>query len=60
MQGLLVLGSQARDKLKGDEWSDLDLLLLTDQPNDFMQSDKWLKAFGDVVCVIDEETPQMN
>jgi aminoglycoside 6-adenylyltransferase len=56
IRGLLVLGSQVRDKFEGDEWSDLDLLLLADQPNVFMQSDTWLKVFGDVVCVIDEET----
>jgi hypothetical protein len=57
IQGLLILGSQVRDKFEGDEWSDLDVLLLADMPNVFMQSDTWLKDIGEVVCVIDEETP---
>lgn len=57
IQGLLILGSQVRDKNEGDEWSDLDVLLLADAPNVFMQSDAWLTFLGEVVCVVDEETP---
>ena len=56
IQGLLILGSQVRDKNAGDEWSDLDVLLLADTPNVFMQSEEWLSMLGEVVCVIDEET----
>ena len=56
IQGLLILGSQVRAKFKGDEWSDLDVLLLADTPNVFMQSDEWLNILGEAVCVIHEET----
>lgn len=56
IQGAIILGSQVRDEFEGDEWSDLDVLLLADTPSDFMQSDKWLDFLGEVVCVVVEET----
>jgi len=57
IQGVIILGSQVRDEFAGDEWSDLDVLLLADTPSDFMQSNKWLDFLGEVVCVVIEETP---
>ncbi|MBE0528333.1 MAG: aminoglycoside 6-adenylyltransferase [Thermoleophilia bacterium] len=57
IQGVIILGSQVRAEFEGDEWSDLDVLLLADTPSDFMQSDNWLDFFGNVVCVVNEETP---
>jgi len=56
IQGALILGSQARDEFEGDEWSDLDVLLLADTPSVFMQSNKWLGILGEIVFVIVEET----
>ena len=56
IQGLLVLGSQVRDQYKGDEWSDLDVLLLAVAPHVLMRSNAWLNLLGEVVCVVEEET----
>lgn len=56
IQGTLILGSQVRSEFEGDEWSDLDVLLLVDNPDVFMQTDTWLPFFGDIVCVTVEET----
>ena len=33
IKGSLILGSQVRNELEGDEWSDLDVLLLADKPH---------------------------
>lgn len=52
----IILGSQVRDEFKGDEWSDLDVLLLVDNPQVFLQTDTWLAFLGEIVCVIVEET----
>jgi aminoglycoside 6-adenylyltransferase len=56
IQGAIILGSQVRQEFEGDEWSDLDVLLLVDNPDVFMQTDTWLARFGEVVCVTVEET----
>jgi aminoglycoside 6-adenylyltransferase len=52
----LLLGSQVREEGEGDEWSDLDVLLLVDDPSVFMQTDTWLAVFGEIICVTVEET----
>ena len=57
IQGVIILGSQVRDEFEGDEWSDLDVLLLAENPSDFIRSDKWLDFFGEVACAVIEETP---
>lgn len=57
IHGLVVLGSQVRQEFAGDEWSDLDVLLLADNPREFLQDDAWLAFLGEVVCMIVEETP---
>jgi aminoglycoside 6-adenylyltransferase len=56
IRGSLILGSQVREELEGDEWSDLDVLLLADKPPLLMNTDNWLESFGEVVCVTFEET----
>jgi aminoglycoside 6-adenylyltransferase len=53
----LVLGSQVRAVEPGDQWSDLDLLLLAEAPAALLQRRDWLAAFGPLVCVTVEETP---
>jgi aminoglycoside 6-adenylyltransferase len=53
----ILLGSQVREDLPGDEWSDLDVLLLVDDPQVYMQDINWLTVLGDVSCTILEETP---
>jgi aminoglycoside 6-adenylyltransferase len=57
VQAAVALGSQVRRDLPGDEWSDLDVLLLVDDPQIFLRSDDWLAFLGEVACAIVEETP---
>ena len=52
----IILGSQVRDEFEGDEWSDLDVLLLVDHPQVFLQTDTWLAFLGEIVCAIVEES----
>lgn len=52
----LILGSQVREEFEGDEWSDLDVLLLVDSPQMFLQTDTWLTFFGGIICSTVEET----
>jgi len=53
---MLALGSQVRQDFAGDEWSDLDILLLVDNPQVLLNGDAWLTNLGEVVCAIIEET----
>jgi len=53
---VIVLGSQARDEFAGDEWSDLDVLLLVDRPLEFIQDSAWPAFLGEIACATVEET----
>ncbi len=44
--GALVIGSQARADHPADEFSDLDLVLVVEDPSYFLQSDEWLLPVG--------------
>ena len=56
IKGSLILGSQVREELEGNEWSDLDVLLLAEQPHFLINTVDWLEFFGEAVCVTFEET----
>ena len=43
---LIVVGSQARKVQKADEHSDLDIIIIVDDPNYFIISDEWIKNIG--------------
>ena len=43
LQAALVIGSQARDDHPADDNSDLDIIMIVDHPDSFIQSDEWLK-----------------
>jgi aminoglycoside 6-adenylyltransferase len=53
----IVLGSQVRSEAPGDEWSDVDILLLVDDPTPYLQTNTWLDFLGERVCELVEETP---
>lgn len=42
----LLLGSQARDDKKADEYSDADIMIIVDDPDYFISSDEWLNEIG--------------
>ena len=46
VHALVVVGSRARLKPAADEWSDLDLVLFTDQPERYAVDGAWLSSFG--------------
>ena len=43
---LLLIGSQARTEMKADEFSDTDLIMVVQNPDDFIHADSWLKQIG--------------
>lgn len=53
----IVIGSQIRTESPGDQWSDLDLLLLADDPAALIECDDWLHQFGTPVCTTQEVVP---
>jgi aminoglycoside 6-adenylyltransferase len=57
IHAVILLGSQVRKEFTGDEWSDLDVLLLADDPQVLLRSDAWLAFLGERVCGVMEETP---
>jgi aminoglycoside 6-adenylyltransferase len=46
VRAVLVVGSQARADTPADEWSDIDLALVVDDPTPYLASAEWLGAFG--------------
>lgn len=42
IQAAIIIGSRARTDVPADDWSDLDLILLTDKPDPYINSENWL------------------
>lgn len=57
IEGVIVIGSQARNVMQADQWSDLDLMMLVHTPDVFLSGNQWLNRFGKVVCVFNDVTP---
>ncbi|MBN2305012.1 MAG: aminoglycoside 6-adenylyltransferase, partial [Anaerolineae bacterium] len=57
IEGAVIIGSQARDELAADQWSDLDVMLFLHDPVVLLDSRDWLDQFGNVVCVFNEIVP---
>jgi aminoglycoside 6-adenylyltransferase len=43
IQAAIIIGSRARTDAPADEWSDLDIILLTDTPDRYIDSEDWLE-----------------
>ena len=56
VQAAFVIGSRARLDRPADEYSDLDLVLVVDDPNCFLSADDWLNAIGCFNISFDEYT----
>ena len=56
IKALLLVGSQARDNVSADRWSDLDLIFLVDDPARYAEDAGWLREFGTPVVTFLEET----
>ncbi len=46
VRAVVVVGSQARADTPADQWSDIDLVLVVDDPTPYLASAEWLSAFG--------------
>lgn len=46
LKAAYVIGSQGRVARRADEWSDLDILLYTDQPDDYLTSTAFAESLG--------------
>jgi len=52
----LVVGSQARPEMPADRWSDLDVVLVVDDPETYAHDARWVEQFGNPVLTFLEET----
>lgn len=50
IEGCILIGSQVRTELPADLWSDLDLMLLVQDPPAWLADNRWLEQFGNPVC----------
>ncbi len=57
IHAVFVFGSQARRDNPADEWSDLDLLLLADEPQFYIETVDWLQQIGEQWVSFLERTP---
>jgi aminoglycoside 6-adenylyltransferase len=56
IRGLILLGSRARITTPADEWSDIDLLVVTTDRDRWLGDGAWLSELGDVVVTFVEPT----
>jgi aminoglycoside 6-adenylyltransferase len=56
IRALAVIGSRARKSQPADEWSDLDLLVITTNMNAYIESAEWLQEFGAPLLSFTEPT----
>ncbi|MBN1402736.1 MAG: aminoglycoside 6-adenylyltransferase [Anaerolineae bacterium] len=57
VRAVLIIGSRARSDHPADAWSDLDLLVLAEDPAPFAASAGWLAAIGEAWLTFIEPTP---
>lgn len=57
VRAAFVVGSRARTDTPADRWSDLDIVLIVDDPEPYAQSAAWVSEFGTPVLTFLEETP---
>jgi aminoglycoside 6-adenylyltransferase len=57
VRALLVVGSHARTDTPADRWSDLDLILIVDDPGPYAEDLSWVEEFGRPVLTFLEDTP---
>ncbi|MCL4262914.1 MAG: nucleotidyltransferase domain-containing protein [Anaerolineae bacterium] len=53
----IIIGSRARTDHPADEWSDLDIIILAQDPEPYWQLDAWLHQLGTVWLTFVEPTP---
>ncbi|WP_458207317.1 aminoglycoside 6-adenylyltransferase [Haladaptatus sp. NG-SE-30] len=56
LRGIVVVGSRARENRPADEWSDLDLLVVTTDPARYLDETDWLAELGAPILTFLEST----
>lgn len=56
VRAAVVVGSRARGDVPADRWSDLDLILVVDDPESFAGDASWVAEFGEPVLTFLEST----
>lgn len=46
VHAVLLVGSRARTMTPADEWSDVDLALVVDEPDRYLGDERWFEVFG--------------
>jgi len=54
VQAVILLGSQARTEHKADQWSDIDVVLIADDPDRYLGSSDWLEDLGSPLVTVVE------
>ncbi len=54
VRAAFLVGSQARAETPADEWSDVDLVLVVDDPRPYLAEAEWVWAFGEPVLTFVE------
>jgi aminoglycoside 6-adenylyltransferase len=57
IRAVVIVGSRARDDRPADEWSDLDVILVANEPGLYVETTQWLRAMGSVAITFTELTP---
>jgi aminoglycoside 6-adenylyltransferase len=57
VRAAMVVGSQARQDRPADEWSDLDLIVVTTDPETMAIDTNWLQALGKLLLTFIETNP---
>lgn len=57
VQALAVIGSHARSSDPADEWSDVDLVIVADDPDRYLSNKAWLDDIGQCRLTFVEESP---
>ena len=56
IKSVVAIGSSVRDYNKADEYSDIDLIIATTEPDSFLYSDELLSQLGDIKITFTEHT----
>ena len=48
IRAAVVVGSRACENHPADEWSDMDIVFYSTNPNQYFENQEWLKNMGDI------------
>ncbi len=60
VRALALVGSSSREDGRNDEYSDIDVILVTDSPERYLSSAGWAEAVGRVWFSFSESVPEAN